>query len=649
MDKLWLNSELADLGESRAAINFQAWGLLTLSNRQSPYSFSFTLPDTAVNRGLLGVPLMGSLTTIPYTKTPAMYEADGVFIIGPGGYLIIERIDNQGDFAATIYSGTSEFFSLIKDKKITELTTLDNMNWLLSTLATAHRAQWPVIDWNEEQPNAQFDDNPYDELSCMEVDILKMYPGETLKTIIAAIFAEAGYTIFDAACEPWTNAKFLRMFVPCINQYASPLVGPQMLQCECKSINLTILGGFVATQTYCYLSDITSYISNWANILYMDGDPGGAQTDCMFCNIRSKGLYGFHVEATFHWSGSGGYAHVLAFEVWSLTEGRALYGTTFHIGTTAGDLTVEINQNVEVTGISVIGVRLYDASWEPARVLTVSDWHFTAVKAEPENTAYGYDFDIALNLPPFTQLDFVKAWLNMTCSMLWVDEESKLIYVYKFSDLYKNTPEDWTDYFDSIDEVSYHPDGFAQSNKLNYANDDTVWKDTGLHAVTLTDEALPEEIDLIDLPFSATDDVMHGNDTGVVGGVPVGKIAIRKAGVVENAVTGRVLLRDSVALATLPVKFVADVLSATYNPCYFAKFSGLEWGQLVQDSYLELFLRTLDKARVVRANFVLPATVVKNRKSNIPVYVRQLNGLFYCDIIENYIAGEMCIVQLIRL
>jgi hypothetical protein len=404
MDKLWINSELADLDNNRAAINFQTWGLLTLSSRQAPWSFGLTLPDTELNRGLLGVPLMGSLTDIPYTKTPAMYEADGVFIIAVGGYIIIESINEEGNFVATIYSGTSEFFSKIKDKKITELTTLDHMNWLLSVLATSHRDQWSVIDWCNESPSPQFDDNPPTYTSCMIVDFMKMYPGETFKKIIAAIFAESGYSIFDIACDAWVDAKFNRMFIPCVNQLASPAVGVQMLQCECERTGSVwpSMSTLLASQTYIYLENPAGgYIHNWANALYIDGDPGGAQAAVMFCNIRSKGIYGFHVIIDVDWE-AGAYSHILTFELYSITQGRALYGDILHIDTSSGNATWVINQNVEITEIGIVCVRIYDASWESGRDFFPKAWHFTCVYAVPENTAYGYDFDINRNLPEFT-------------------------------------------------------------------------------------------------------------------------------------------------------------------------------------------------------------------------------------------------------
>jgi hypothetical protein len=655
MDKLWINEQLADLDDNRAAITFQTWNLLAFSGRQVPYSFGLKLADTPLNRSLLGIPIMGSQTTIPYTKTPAMYEADGIFIVATGGYIVPESIDENGDYVCTIYGGAAEFWAVTKEKKITELTTLEHMNWLLSEIVSNGKwSNWPVIDWNEETTSTQFNDNPDPGDGALIVDFMKMYPGETLKKIITEIFTENGYAIFDAAASAWVDAKFERMFIPCVRQLASPITATQMAQAECTRSSHDGIASLLVAQTYYYFDkpDLP-YLQNYQNVLYTDGDPGGSQTTVLFYNVRSPGVYSIHVTLDILIS-TGAYTHKCAFEVWSLTQGRALFGMFFYIlDTDTGNMTLDINRaGIEISEIGIICVRLYTASWEVARLFNVEDGTFEVLSVAPDNTAYGYDFDIALNLPELSQLDLIKLWLNITCSMLWVDEESKKVYVYKFEDLYTNTPEDWSDYFDSIVEAKYHADGYGQSNKLLYSNDDTVWKETGQHAVTLSDEALPEEVTLIELPVSATQDVMHGNDGFTPGGTPTAKIKLRKAGTVTNDIKDRILLIDELTATgspALPVQLTDSVGDVARNPCYFAKFSGLEWATLVQDYHVKLFTRALDKARIVRANFLLPASVVKSRRANIPVYVRQLNGLFYCDIIENYMAGELSVVQLIRL
>jgi hypothetical protein len=655
MDKLWIDGQLADLDDNRAAFTFQTWNLLAFSSRQVPYSFGLKLADTALNRSLLGIPIMGGQTTIPYAKTPAMYEADGIFIIGVGGYIVAESIDESGDYLCTIYGVTAEFWSVLKEKKITELTTLDNMNWLLSEIVSNGKwSNWPIIDWNEETTSAQFNDNPDPGYGALIVDFMKIYPGETLKKILTAIFLENGYEIFDTAASAWVDAKFNRVFVPCVRQLASPLVGPQMAQAYCKRTTLTSIESILVAQTYYYfdLPD-TPFIQNYADVLYTDTDPAGLQSTVLYYNVRSPGTYSIHATLYLAWSGPS-YSHWMAFEVWSPTQGRALFGDRFNIPVGgAGSTTLDINRSgIEISEVGIICVRLYDASWEPGLPLTVKDGSFQVLAVDPVNTAYAYDFDIALNLPDISQLDIVKLWLNITCSMLWVDEESKKIYVYKFEDLYTNTPENWSDYFDSIVEVKYHADGYGQSNKLLYSNDNTVFDATGNHAVAITDEALPEEVELIKLPVSATDDVLHGNDGFTPGGTPTAKIKLRKAGAVENSITDRLLLIDELTATGSPalaVQLTDSVSDVARNPCYFAKFAGLDWATLVQDYHVELFTRALNKSRIVRANFLLPASVVKARRANIPVYVSQLNGLFYCDIIENYMAGELSVVQLIRL
>ncbi len=658
MDKLYINGELADLDDNRAAINFQTWSLFSLDSRHSPYSFGLKLPDTPLNRRLLGVPLMGSLTDIPYTKTPAMYEAQGVFIVGTGGYLIVERINEAGEFECTIYAESAEFWAILKDKKLEDLTTLGNSNWLLVDLiASGEWNKWAVIDWNEEQPNADFDDSPVDTAKCIQIDFMRQYPGLFLKTLITTIFTENGYTIANAGLGAWVDAKFSRMYMPCITQKYSATSRLQMAMAEATRSSVDNIATVINAQTYWYF-DKPSFVVNYQNILYADVDPAGVQSLVLYYNVRSKGYYGFHVTLDIEVdAGVPGTQQELDFEVWNPTTGVALFGEKLLIDDAYGTYTLDINRSgCYVDTVGILCVRIYDASWPFARYFNVSDGTFDCTTAEAEYTAYGYDFEVAKNLPDMTQADVIKMWLNMRGNILWVDEEAKKVYVYHFKDLYTNTsfsfvPEDWSDYFDTIVELMYHLEGFAQVNDLIYDNDSTVWEYEGKKEALITDEALPENVELIKLPVSATTDVVHGNEELAVGGLKVANIKLRKAAVVENSINPRVLLCDLIEPATAgKVIYVHDtVTDITKTELYFCKFEGMDWNTLYLDMYTEMFTRMFDNAKIVRANFILPARIVKAHKANIPVYVKQLKGMFYVDIIENYTAGESCTVQLIRL
>jgi len=59
--------------------------------------------------------------------------------------------------------------------------------------------------------------------------------------------------------------------------------------------------------------------------------------------------------------------------------------------------------------------------------------------------------------------------------------------------------------------------------------------------------------------------------------------------------------------------------------------------------------RMLTKTNLRRAKFNLPVYEVAGLKHNIPVYLRQYKAYFYVNKISNYVAGQLCTVELIKL
>ena len=59
--------------------------------------------------------------------------------------------------------------------------------------------------------------------------------------------------------------------------------------------------------------------------------------------------------------------------------------------------------------------------------------------------------------------------------------------------------------------------------------------------------------------------------------------------------------------------------------------------------------RLLTKTNLRRAKFNLPAFEVSGLKHNIPIYVSQYKAYFYVNKISNYVAGQLCTIDLIKL
>src|SRR5574343_492115 len=540
-----------------------------------------------------------------------MYEADVIFIVVIGGYIIFETTDADGDFICTIYSGSFLFFSLLREAKISDLV-LGNMNWKLSDLAVSGNwNEWALIDLHTEMPNDYINDNPPASEGSMIFNFRRLYPGKFLSDIIDAILTYHGYTIGNPTGEAWTDTNYIKAYLPCITQKGSDITGTQMTDCECiKNVAVIYPIQSVLSSQQQWFFDKVIYVHNFENIMYVADV--NTQTDVLHVKIWSPGTYGFHARILLEWNaGAPGVVQRLAWGI-STSDGITLIGETFTIDESAGSGWLEINQNgIYVSEYSELRIHIYDAAWPAGREIWNMDGYFKIVNADPDFTTPGYDFDTALNLPDLTHSQVVKLWLQMTGAMLTVNEEEKKVYVYQLKELYSATPEDWSDYFCGIDEVQYHPDGIYQSNLLKYTNDEFVSSETlGEHSQAVSDQAIEPEGDLITLELSATDDVLHGNDSLKVGGMPMAKIKIHVAGVPTNEVTGRLLLATQETVATLPVQIIDTAFAVTQTDVWIAKFDGLAWADLRQEYYDEYFERILANFRLVRAKMLLPPDIV---------------------------------------
>lgn len=151
--RLIINGFDVELTESqKISRTLQVNDILTLSNRQSNYTNTFSIKKTDVNKQIfeyLGV--VGSTTILPYRKNECyLYTDDGECLVYKG-WAVIQSTDK--DYKINIYDGNIDLYKAIENKSLgdLDLTEIDHSK-LLSTVVNSFTANLPykyiVADYN---------------------------------------------------------------------------------------------------------------------------------------------------------------------------------------------------------------------------------------------------------------------------------------------------------------------------------------------------------------------------------------------------------------------------------------------------------------------------------------------------------------------
>lgn len=669
MDKLWLNNEEIELDDNRAAFTFQMWDLRILENRQGTLSFGLKIPRSKTNERIIKNANVDSQTTVPYTRIPARYEAAGTLIIGWGGSAILEAAETKKHYSITLYGPEANFWEAIKDKKISEISNTDHYTWLLQEISANNWWDaFPFFDTHAEMPSGSVVDEPPASMNvCGIYEFPFLFPSLSFKELLLNIITDAGFQLADSSCLAWDDARLNKLIVPCTKKLPTATTALQ-LAAAFADTNVLVpyfnMTPYLVANTYALMPE-TTIIDNWVTHLYNDWndrDGGGQSPVTGALNYRADCAGRYQIIAYCELLvAAGPGTQECAFNIFDIETKETLAGVHFTVPPSASDTTHNLaiyagagsqNRAIEITSPNRWAFSIYDAAWDPLRIIQLKRFYFLVDSVDPDETAYGYDYPIAINLPEMTQLQAIKAWVNMMGAMIWADEESKLIYVYKFSELYENfaVAEDWTDYLDRSQEteIRYRLEEWGQTNILKYGESE-AYELTGQGSIFINDEALEKEVVKIELEFKATDDKYHFDDDAIAGGIPMAKVPYFTGG--NYADPGPRLLSVDEITVTKPmnVRDAVYVWDTTRTSPKIAKADGTSFVDLIADNYDEIRDRVMNSTKIARAPFILPVSVIRKRKGNVPVFVKDFGAYFYVNKIENYTEGESCICELIKL
>lgn len=632
--ELYINDILCDLSSDEViTLLYQSPIFSSLDSIQSNRSYNIALPPTPANMRAIGQAARPDVDAdAPYVRLPAALYQDGVPLFTQGFAVVTDIADTIN---VTLTWGNADNFQPLFDANLRDLGP------------QLEAAGEDYIEWNEDSAILKKGSAPsggvvsYPSVAFWGIDFgmglsnpKYLHPAIDVWRILYSIQQAHGITIEDS--RRLYGTLELPPIVPLVSKKAD------------------------YKHNYAYKSNSESPIS--IN-LYFNGDdqagiagfPSGTMgfknngATTIKLSISSSNADNFYVR--FNWPSYGeernGTTTMSIYGTRYTGERDVLYKATSPYNTKNGkvlfnNLALDINEAFKYIGFNV--------SFQSSDVLPdeylVGD---VLVFGDFDNfeITYPNPFYVAPNLPDISQGDFILAMMNMQGLFAYADKDNpntiKLISIDDIiANVQKNDIIDWSDRVilndihrvDMPDTSVFTIDDLAQSNILDYDNDDDVKTDTH-GTITIRNENIEKEAELVELPFSASENATTGGVNCAV--VPIYEDD-GKGGANYSECSPRILAwKDDQTYNS------SAICTGRFDP--WMKFGGD--GGIVKTRYAS-YQKVVDRLRIITIRAKLTALDLYNLDYTKPVYIAQFGQIFAIYSVETGEDG-ICDCQLLKL
>lgn len=624
-----------DLGDDQPAMTYQANDIAELKDRQADYSQELTLPLTRHNLSALGLPHhVDSQTILPYRLLGCRLFADEYMLAGRGAVMTVDRITDEG-IVCQILGAVAGLFDALSDSPMSDL------------MEPSFDRDFEQVDPNNtpagtEFVAASFFKGGYHHI--LEMDPRYMLPVVHDRFMLEAILSAHGYSLV-------TNLDYYEGTRPEVEETTPNSLPVVTLDPDDDSFdNLTVS----ASRTYVHsgFADDPYYIlltiaQDGQGALVQYGTEGISQATPA-CLIYTSAFDGTcKLTTTIKWQGINNFGEdVMRALVRFVSGGEDI----FVANVPAADTTTHsfVNEITLAKGETVVIYACFSGinnTGERAEI-SVSLDDFSA----EEVPLYG-KVHIPRNLGFDTQADYVKAFVQRYGLTVVVDEPSKTVYMHTMRKIYENKAlaRDWSDkYVSKSREIEFRQDGYARSNRLTMQdNEDDNVKDEG--SFTIDDTTLEKDKELFSLPFEAGLDWHSANvtETTAYASVPVFEIDSEQETEVAK-MTNCTYSGGKPHLLRLSADTVG-ISNSYIGEKQYHRATHITAQSLIDGYYPELTGSMLSMSKRLKADFYLLPSDIEAFDPFMPVYIRQLGAYFYVNKINNFIAGKLTSVELIKL
>lgn len=636
--ELYINDIMCDLSSDEViTLLYQSPIFSSLDSIQSNRSYNIALPPTPTNMRAIGQAARPDVDAdAPYMRLPAALYQDGVPLFTQGFAVVTDIADTIN---VTLTWGNADNFQPLFDANLRDLGP------------QLEAAGEDYIEWNEDSAILKKGSAPsggvvsYPSVAFWGIDFgmglsnpKYLHPAIDVWRILYSIQQAHGITIEDS--RRLYGTLELPPIVPLVSKDGDPKYN-FALKTGSLHLDVNTISGSVGLPN-----------TIWANKGYGGNDVDQAgiyktENNRMVIDVSDV------KSIRFVFTGGGVRDGAIAgnnprFQIMAGKDSDAFDNYVVIYDAEATYTMSEIDQMFDVTAFDYIAIRVTKYEWQSntqsinsivGNIYIWGDYNIEVIFPGP--------FPIAPNLPDISQGDFILAMMNMQGLFAYADKDNpntiKLISIDDIiANVQKNDIIDWSDRVilndihrvDIPDASVFTIDDLAQSNILDYDNDDDVKTDTH-GTITIRNENIEKEAELVELPFSASENATTDGVNCAV--VPIYEDD-GKGGANYSECSPRILAwKDDQTYNS------SAICTGRFDS--WMKFGG-ENG-IVKTRYAS-YQKVVDRLRIITIRAKLTALDLYNLDYTKPVYIAQFGQIFAIYSVETGEDG-ICDCQLLKL
>lgn len=624
--ELYINDILCDLSSDEVVtLLYQSPIFSSLDSIQSNRSYNVALPPTPTNMQAIGQAARPDVDAdAPYVRLPAALYQDGVPLFTQGFAVVTDIADTIN---VTLTWGNVDNFQPLFDNGLRDLGPQ------LEEFGADH------IDWNENTAILEGNTtSKYPDVAFWGVNFgmglsnpKYLHPSVQVKTILSAIEKYNGVTIDGK--ERLAYSKNLGPIIPLVSKNGDETSGKaEKTVATFQPVNnagYTILQVSSISQGSQYMNATTYSIqgAKYVEIRISAGETRTSLSDSDLTDVKIGICAGADYGNLIAKVGYQGFRGPNDFLMW--------------VPDSTVVLSEELGNLPEDDQISIV-----IASKELASRFNNMNFSLSMVAYPRDEVYFPSIFPVAPNLPDMSQGDFILALMSMNGLFAYADKDSpNTIKLISIDDIIANVQNndiiDWSDRVilndfhrvDMPDASIFTIDDLAQSNILDYDNDDDVKTDT-YGTITIRNENIEKETELVSLPFSASENATTDGVNCAV--VPIyednGKGGANYSECSPRILSGRGAFMSGIARCI-----------GVFDP--WMKFGGEEG--IVKTRYAS-YQKVVDRLRIITIRAKLTTLDLYNLDYTKPVYIAQFGQIFAIYSVETG-ENDICDCQLLKL
>lgn len=651
--ELYINDILCDLSsEEDITLLYQSPIFSELDNIQSNRSYNISLPITATNTKAVGFATRPDIDSdIPYIKNKAVLYQNGTPIF-ENGFAVVTDISDT--INVTLTWGNVDNFQPLFDNDLNALSEQ------LEEMGYGH------IDWNDSTEILEANTtNEYPGVAFWGVNFGMglsnpkfIHPSAQVSTIISAIENFNGITIDGK--ERLEYSKNLGPIIPLVSKNGdnvSNFVESLMFQPNFTNYRDTIyrvIGRETIIQdphhiAYGYCTTKFDNIDSKVNIKILPNEGLNeyviiARMPKPLDDVTSMYLMLSEVNNVSTEGSPTVLAEANKIEYIGIEKNEYGESKVYKCYFDSLDINYKLKNTTEILLHYETNPLQYKNEWYPLvyseNTITVTIW------SDWKNIIFPTIFPVAPNLPNISQGDFILSLMSINGLFAYVDNNNpNTIKLISIDDILENAKSgdvlDWSDKViinefnrvDMPDASTFAIDGLAQNNILDYDNDDDVENDT-YGVITVNNANIEKETELVDLPFSASENVQTGNINCAL--VPIYK---------DNGNNNVSYLKKSPRILSGRGAFIDGIARCIGVFDQWMSFGGSEG--IVNTRYLS-YQSIVNRVHIITINAKLSALDLYNLDYTKPIYIGQFGQVFAIYSVETGEDG-ICTCQMIKL